>query len=437
MNLSERLGTVTEPAGVSGPDQYQELTARIHRQLVERVDLASLNSMGRDEAHEEIRGIVQELLEHDPMPLNDSEKERLIREVQDETFGLGPLEVLFQDPTIDDILVNSARQVYVEQFGRLVPASIVFKDDAHLLQIIDRIVSRVGRRIDEASPMVDARLPDGSRVNAIIPPLALDGPVLSIRRFKRNPLTMADLLAFGTLTSSVAALLEAAVKGRLNILVSGGTGSGKTTLLNILSGYVPDSERVVTVEDTAELQLQQRHVIRLETRPPNIEGKGQVTQRDLVRNCLRMRPDRILVGEVRGPEALDMLQAMNTGHDGSITTLHSNSPRDALARLETMILMAGANLTQWAMRQQISSAFHLVIQIARFSDGVRRVSSVSELVGMEGEVISMQDLVTFNQTGVAPDGRVEGSFEATGTRPKFSDILESKGIDLAPFLFGR
>ncbi len=436
MNLSERLGTVPAPAGLSGPDQYQELKARMHRQLIERVDLAGLNSIGRDEAHEEIRAIVQELLEHDPTPLNDSEKERLIREVQDETFGLGPLEVLFQDPTIDDILVNSARQVYVEQFGRLVPAQIVFKDDAHLLQIIDRIVSRVGRRIDEASPMVDARLPDGSRVNAIIPPLALDGPVLSIRRFKRNPLTMADLLAFGTLTSSVAALLEAAVKGRLNILVSGGTGSGKTTLLNILSSFVPDSERIVTVEDAAELQLQQRHVIRLETRPPNIEGKGQVTQRDLVRNCLRMRPDRILVGEVRGPEALDMLQAMNTGHEGSITTLHSNSPRDALARLETMILMAGANLTQWAMRQQISSAFHLVIQIARFSDGVRRVSSVSELVGMEGEVISMQDLVVFNQTGVAPDGRVEGSFQATGTRPKFSEILESKGIDLAPFLFG-
>jgi pilus assembly protein CpaF len=448
MALSERLRRSAPQARIlpapiervrrrraAASDPLQELKARIHRRLVERLDLGKLAELPEEEVRRQVRRITDSLLTLESTPLSRADRERLIDEIENETFGLGPLEPLVQDHEISDILVNGAHQVYVERFGRIEPTDVVFRDDAHLRQIIDRIVSRVGRRIDESSPMVDARLADGSRVNAIIPPLALDGPVLSIRRFGLDPLRMDDLLELGTITPEIAALLEGCVQAKLNILISGGTGAGKTTLLNVLSGFIPEGERVVTIEDSAELQLQQEHVVRLETRPTNFEGRGEVTQRALVRNALRMRPDRIIVGEVRGDEALDMLQAMNTGHDGSITTLHANSPRDALSRLETMILMAGIQLPARAMREQISSAIQVVIQVSRLTDGNRKLVSVSEIVGMEGDIVTMQDIFVFERLGVSPHGEVLGRFRATGVRPAFADRIEKNGFALPPRLF--
>src|SRR2546428_663726 len=407
-----------------------ELKTRVHRQLIERLDLAKLTSLPNDVVKQQIRRIVEDMLVADETPLSRQEREDLVREVQDETFGLGPIEPLMQDPTVADILVNGAREVYVERRGKLERTNAIFRDDAHLLQIIDRIVSAVGRRIDESSPMVDARLPDGSRINAIIPPLALDGPVLSIRRFAIDPLKMSDLIAYGPVTPALADVLRGAVQARLNILVSGGTGAGKTTLLNVLSNAIPATERIVTIEDSAELQLQQDHVVRLETRPPNIEGKGAVAQRDLVRTALRMRPDRIVVGEVRGGEVLDMLQAMNTGHDGSLSTVHANSSRDALSRLETMILMSGLALPVRAMRDYIASALDAIVHVARLSDGTRKVVRVTEIVGMEEDVITSQDIFIFEQEGLDKDGRVRGYHRATGVRPKSSERLLRPGIEL-------
>jgi len=419
------------------PDSYQELKSRIHRRLIERLDLSNIEAIGRNQLRNEIGLILADIINTENVPLSQTERERLIIDVQHETFGLGPLEPLLGDPDIADILVNNSRTVYVEKFGKLQKVDVVFRDDAHLMQIIDRIVSKVGRRIDESSPMVDARLPDGSRVNAIIPPLAIDGPALSIRRFGVDPLRMNDVLAMGTLTPSMATILQGAVKARLNILISGGTGAGKTTLLNILSEYIPFDERIVTIEDSAELQLKQDHVVRLETRPPNIEGAGAVSQRELVRNSLRMRPDRIVVGEVRGGEALDMLQAMNTGHDGSLSTIHANAPRDALARLETMVLMAGMDLPERAIREQVSSAINIVLQLARLSDGTRKLVRLSEITGMEGNIIVMQDIFVYEKKGVSEDGKVIGEFRATGVRPKFADKLRVSGIELPLDIFEK
>ena len=426
-------------AGIDTPspsrDAYYDLKTRIHRQLIERLDLAKLDVLPLDTVQQQIRRIVEDMLAGDETPLSRHEREQLVREVEHETFGLGPLEPLMQDPTVSDILVNGSKEVYVERRGKLERTRVIFRDDAHLLQIIERIVSAVGRRVDESSPMVDARLPDGSRVNAVIPPLALDGPVLSIRRFAADPYRMADLIEFGTLTAGLAEILRAAVQARLNILVSGGTGAGKTTMLNVLSNAIPNTERIVTIEDSAELQLQQEHVVRLETRPPNIEAQGAVTQRDLLRNALRMRPDRIVVGEVRGPEVLDMLQAMNTGHDGSLSTVHANSTRDALSRLETMVLMSGLSLPVRAMRDYIASALDLMVHLARLSDGTRKVTRVTEIVGMEEDVITTQDIFVFEQQGIDADGRVHGFYRATGIRPKFSERLERAGIHLGPEVF--
>ena len=410
--------------------QYADIKVRVHRQLIERLDLSKLGSMPVEVLHQQIRRVTESLLAEVDTPLNRQEREKLVTEIQHETFGLGPLEPLMQDPTISDILVNRYNQVYVERRGRLETSAVQFRDDLHLMQIIERIVSKVGRRVDESSPMVDARLPDGSRVNAIIPPLALDGPALSIRRFAVDPYRMPDLLKFGTLTPKIAETIEAAVRARLNILISGGTGTGKTTLLNVLSTAISNAERIVTIEDSAELQLQQDHVVRLETRPPNIEGKGEVTQRDLLRNALRMRPDRIVVGEVRGPEALDMLQAMNTGHDGSISTLHANTTRDGLTRLETMILMAGVSLPSRAMREYIGSALDLLIHVSRYSDGTRKMSKVTEVVGMEGDQITLQDIFIFEPEGIGPSGEVLGHHRATGVRPRFAERLAVAGIRL-------
>jgi pilus assembly protein CpaF len=414
---------------------HYDLKTRVHRQLIERLDLTKLTMLPADVLQQQIRRIVEDMLVDDDTPLSRSEREQLVVEVQHETFGLGPIEPLMQDPTVSDILVNGPHEVYVERRGKLHKTSAIFRDDAHLMQVIDRIVSAVGRRVDESSPMVDARLKDGSRVNAIIPPLALDGPVLSIRRFAVDPYKMTDLLTFGALTDQLAQLLDGAVRARLNILISGGTGAGKTTMLNILSNYIPASERIVTIEDSAELQLQQDHVVRLETRPPNIEGTGAVTARDLVRNALRMRPDRIVVGEVRGAEVIDMLQAMNTGHDGSMSTVHANSTRDALSRIETMTLMSGLALPIRAMRDYISSALNLVIQLARLSDGARKLVKVTEIVGMEDDVITAQDIFVFEQQGIDKDGRVRGFHRATGVRPRFSERLERAGVHLPPDLF--
>ena len=416
-------------------DAYYDLKTRIHRQLIERLDLAKLDILPLDTVQQQIRRIVEDMLAEDETPLSRHEREQLVVEVEHETFGLGPLEPLMQDPTVSDILVNGSKEVYVERRGKLERTRVIFRDDAHLLQIIERIVSAVGRRVDESSPMVDARLPDGSRVNAIIPPLALDGPVLCIRRFAADPYRMADLVEFGTLTSGLAEILRAAVQARLNILVSGGTGAGKTTMLNVLSNAIPNTERIVTIEDSAELQLQQEHVVRLETRPSNIEAQGAVTQRDLLRNALRMRPDRIVVGEVRGPEVLDMLQAMNTGHDGSLSTVHANSTRDALSRLETMVLMSGVALPVRAMRDYIASALDLMVHLARLSDGTRKVTRVTEIVGMEEDVVTTQDIFVFEQQGIDADGRVHGFYRATGIRPKFSDRLERAGIHLGSEVF--
>ena len=414
---------------------YYELKNRVHRQLIERIDLTKIGVLPADVLQQQIRRIVEDMLVDDDTPLSRQEREQIIVEVQHETFGLGPIEPLMQDPSVSDVLVNGPKHVYIERRGRLERTKVIFRDDAHLLQIIDRIVSAVGRRIDESSPMVDARLADGSRVNAIIPPLALDGPVLSIRRFAVDPLKMSDLIEYETLTPALAEFVRAAVQARLNVLVSGGTGAGKTTLLNVLSNAIPTTERIVTIEDSAELQLQQEHVVRLETRPPNMEGAGAVTQRDLVRNALRMRPDRIVVGEVRGGEVLDMLQAMNTGHDGSLSTVHANSARDALSRLETMVLMSGLTLPLRAMRDYIASALDMVIHVGRLSDGSRKVLRVVEISGMEEDVVTTQDIFLFQQDGIGADGRVRGFHRATGIRPKFMDRLVRAGIQLGPETF--
>jgi pilus assembly protein CpaF len=403
--------------------------------MVERINLANLDSVAPETLRSQIRQIITSLLAEENIPLSEEHRTELEQEILNETFGLGPIEPLLHDPDVADILVNTYKQVYIEKFGRLELTDITFDDDDHLMKIIDRIVSKVGRRIDESSPMVDARLPDGSRVNAIIPPLALDGAILSIRRFGVRTLDLKDLLEIGSISPGMAELIKGAIKARLNMLISGGTGSGKTTLLNALSAFIPIEERVVTIEDAAELQMLQPHVVRLETRPPNIEGKGRITQRDLVRNALRMRPDRIIVGEVRGDEVLDMLQAMNTGHDGSITTVHANSSRDALHRLETLMLLSGVNLPTAAMREQISAALDVIIHIARLSDGVRRVVSVSEIVGMEHNVVAMQEIFAFRKTGISENGKVLGHYEATGIRPKFADRLKISGISVPSSLF--
>jgi pilus assembly protein CpaF len=416
-----------------GNQAFQEMKSRLHRAIISRMDLTKLNSLAPDRVTAEVSRLAEDLLAAEHTPLSLIERDRLVSEVHDELFGLGPLEPLLADGSISDILVNSYSNIYIERRGKLEKTAISFKDDEHLRRVIERIVSTVGRRIDEAQPMVDARLQDGSRVNAIIPPLAIDGPVLSIRRFGTDPLRMPALIQNGALTREVAVLFEMCVRARLNILISGGTGAGKTTLLNAMSAFIPADERIVSIEDSAELQLQQPHVVRLETRPPNIEGKGEVAQRDLVRNALRMRPDRIIVGEVRGGEAIDMLQAMNTGHDGSLTTIHSNSARDALARLETMIQMTGMRLSDKAMRQQIASAVNLVIQVARLTDGTRRVTSISEITGMEGDTISMQEIFQFERTGLDGAGRVLGRFRNTGIRPRFAERLQQYGMQLPAF----
>lgn len=418
-------------------DAYQNIKSRIHRSLLERLDFTNIDTIPGDVLRKEAARIIEFLIQDEKIPLTQAEKESLIVDIQHETFGLGPLEVLLADPDISDILVNGYNHVYIEKRGKLLKYDMMFRDDNHLLQIIDRIVSKVGRRVDESSPYVDARLPDGSRVNAIIPPLSIDGPVLSIRRFGVDPLKMNDILAFGTLNKNMAFILEGCVKTRCNILISGGTGTGKTTLLNILSEFIANDERIITIEDSAELQMKQEHVVRLENRPPNIEGKGEVTQRDLVRNSLRMRPDRIIVGEVRGPEALDMLQAMNTGHDGSLSTIHANTARDALARLETMVLMAGFDLPERAIKEQISSAITLVVQVGRLSDGSRKITNISEITGMEGSTIVMQDIFLFNKKGIRPDGNVIGEFIATGVRPRFVDKFKVSGIDVPMHIFER
>jgi len=415
----------------------QQMKLRIHQQLVERLDMQNLKSLPPEVVRGEVRILIRELCQSEKGLINSVDQERLMDDVMDETFGLGPLEGLLKDGAISDILVNRYDRIYVERRGRLELSDARFRDNAHLRQIIDRIVGRIGRRIDEISPMVDARLADGSRVNAIIPPLALDGPAMSIRRFGAKPLQLEDLIRHGAFPAAVMDFLAAAVQARCNVLISGGTGSGKTTLLNCLSRYVPTDERVITIEDAAELQLQQPHVVRLETRPPNTEGKGEVSQRDLVKNCLRMRPDRIIIGEVRGGEALDMLQAMNTGHEGSMTTIHANSTRDALARLEVMIAMAGYDIPMRALRQQVSSAVQVIVQSRRLPGGRRKVVNVSEITGMEGEQIQMHDLFTYEQTGVDVDGHATGRFLATGIRPKSADRIENRGIRLPSDLFMR
>src|SRR5881394_1941497 len=407
--------------------EYQDLKSSVHRDLISRVDLERVANQRDEHTRGQVLSVIQDLVSTLKTPLSGRERERLSLEVLDEVFGLGPLEPLLQDPTINDILVNGPKQVYVERAGILEESNIMFKDNAHLMNIIDKIVSAVGRRVDESSPMVDARLADGSRVNVVIPPLAIDGPHLSIRRFGHIPITEEDLLKNQTITQPMLELLRGAVKSRINIIISGGTGAGKTTLLNVLSGYISEKERIVTIEDSAELQMKQRHCVRLETRPSNIEGKGAVMQRQLLINSLRMRPDRIVVGEVRGEEALDMLQAMNTGHDGSLTTIHANNPRDAVARMETMALMANLNLPEKAVRRQIASAVAIVIQVARMSDGSRRVTHLTEITGMEEDTVSMQDVFLFEKQGIGKDGRVIGTFTATGIRPKFAERLKSSG----------
>ncbi len=414
---------------------YQEIKFSVHRKLLDRINLEALASRSGEQARQEIRPAVGRLVNEEKTPLSLIEKEQLIDEVLDEVFGLGPLEPLLRDRTISDILVTTPRLVYVERAGKLERTSIEFKDDAHLQRIIERVVSRVGRRIDESSPMVDARLPDGSRVNAVIPPLAVDGPLLSIRRFGTTPLQPVDLLRNQSIIDPMLELVKCCVKARLNIVISGGTGAGKTTFLNMLSGFISANERIVTIEDAAELQLRQPHVARLETRPANIEGKGAIMQRQLLINALRMRPDRIIVGEVRGEEALDMLQAMNTGHDGSLTTIHANSPRDAISRLEVMVSMSNANINVRSIRQQVASAVDLFVQISRLSDGSRRVTHMTECVAMEGDQVTTQDIFVFERSGISKDGRVMGRFRATGVRPKFSERLKAAGLDLPASLF--
>jgi pilus assembly protein CpaF len=415
--------------------EYQELKFTLHRKLLDRINLEALSSMAGDRVRAEIRVAVAKLVEEEKTPLSLVEKDRVIEEILDEVFGLGPLEPLLQDPTISDILVTTPKLVYVERAGKLYRTPVEFKDDAHLLRIIEKVVSRVGRRVDESSPLVDARLPDGSRVNAAIPPVAVDGPLLCIRRFGRHGLKGEDLVTKLSLTEGMLELLKSCVKARLNILISGGTGAGKTTLLNALSSYIPEDERIVTIEDAAELRLQQTHVARMETRPANVEGQGAIHIRQLVINALRMRPDRIIVGEVRAEEALDMLQAMNTGHDGSLTTIHANTPRDALGRLEVMVGMANANMGIRSVRQQIAAAVNVFVQISRFSDGSRRVTHVTEVVGMEQDIITLQDIFLFEKTGISESGKVLGRFRATGIRPKFYERLKASGITLPQQMF--
>jgi pilus assembly protein CpaF len=415
--------------------EYQELKFTLHRKLLDRINLEALSSMAGERVRTEIRSAVARLVDEEKTPLSLVEKDRVIEEILDEVFGLGPLEPLLQDPTVSDILVTGPRLVYVERGGKLYRTSVEFKDDAHLLRIIEKIVSRVGRRVDESSPLVDARLPDGSRVNAAIPPVAVDGPLLSIRRFGRTGMRGEDLVAKMALTEGMLELLKACVKARLNILICGGTGSGKTTLLNALSSYIPEDERIVTIEDAAELRLQQTHVARMETRPANVEGAGAIHIRQLVINALRMRPDRIIVGEVRAEEALDMLQAMNTGHDGSLTTIHANTPRDGLGRLEVMVGMANSNMGVRSIRQQVAAAVNLFVQVARFSDGSRRVTHITEVVGMEQDIITLQDIFLFEKTGIVEFGRVLGRFRATGIRPRFCERLKACGVNMPPQLF--
>ena len=441
MSLRERLALPDpeRPTGAESheaPNQaYQELKKLMHQMILDRIDLERLKRLTAEQFKHELALLVQRIIEDERIVLNQHERHHLVLDIQHEMLGFGPLEPLLSDPSISDILVNTASKVWVERHGKLELTDVTFHDNAHLMKIIEKIVSRVGRRVDESSPMVDARLPDGSRVNAIIPPLALDGPVMSIRRFSVDPLRLADLVAYNSMTAEMAEVLQGLGKAKMNILISGGTGSGKTTMLNVISGFIGHSERIVTVEDAAELQLQQPHVVRLETRPPNIEGKGEVSQRALVRNALRMRPDRIILGEVRGAEALDMLGAMNTGHEGSMATIHANTPRDAITRLENMISMAAASLPSKAVRQQISSAVSVVVQVSRLIDGKRKVTSIMEITGMEGEVITMQEIFSFKQTGVGEGGVVVGHFSASGIRPRFLERLKSFGIGVSSTLF--
>jgi pilus assembly protein CpaF len=434
-----RQSMVAPPPPVRGEREiyFEKMKVRIHQQLVERLDVQNLKTLPPETVRQEVRSLIRELCESERGLLNSSDQERLMDDVMDETFGLGPLETLLKDPAVTDILVNRFDRVYVERRGRLELSDVRFRDNPHLRQIIDRIVALVGRRIDEVSPMADARLADGSRVNAIIPPLALEGPAMSIRRFGAKPLQLEDLIRAGAFPSCVMDFMAAAVQARCNVIISGGTGSGKTTLLNCLSRYIPQEERVITIEDAAELQLQQPHVVRLETRPANIEGKGEVTQRDLVKNCLRMRPDRVIIGECRGGETLDMLQAMNTGHDGSMTTIHANSPRDALARIEVMVAMAGYDLPIRALRQQVSSAINIIVQAQRLTGGKRKVTRVSEITGMEGDQIQLQDIFVFEQTGLDEAGMAKGTFVVTGIRPKCLERIASRGISLPAELFLR
>jgi pilus assembly protein CpaF len=440
LNLRDKLTVPETKSLVYVPDEFntdsfRALSQRLYHAIFERIDLERLQQLSGEPFKRELSLLIERILDQENLPVNQAERRRLVQDMQCEMTGLGPIEPLMSDPSVSDILVNSYRQVYVERKGRLELTPVRFHDDAHVMRIIEKIVSRVGRRIDESSPMVDARLQDGSRVNAIIAPLALDGPVLSIRRFSVQPLTISDLIAHHTLTPQIAELLESLGKAKVNILISGGTGSGKTTLLNVMSGFIPASERIITIEDAAELQLQQPHVVRLETRPSNIEGRGEVPQRALVKNALRMRPDRIILGEVRGAEALDMLQAMNTGHEGSLATIHANTPRDALSRLENMIGMAGASLGLNAMRQQIASAITVVIQLTRLTDGSRKLVSLQEVTGMEGEVITMQEIFCFRRTGVAADGKVKGYFTATGICPQFDQRLKEFGVPVSESLY--
>ncbi len=436
MSLPNTVSAPATSGAASTSKRLEDLKLRVHRQLLERLDLVALSSLDSAQAEEHIRTTLQRLLQADSPELSGLERERLIEEVGYEVFGLGPLEEFLKDGDISDILVNGPGAVYIEKQGRLSLTDVKFRDEAHLMKVIDRIVSTIGRRLDRDSPMVDARLPDGSRVNAIVAPLAIRGPCLSIRRFGRDPYRIDNLLAFGALTPQMVRYLAAAVQGRLNLIISGGTGAGKTTLLNCLTSFIPHHERVVTIEDSAELQLQQPHVVPLETRPPDLDGKGEVTQRDLVRNALRMRPDRIVVGEARGGEALDMLQAMNTGHDGSLTTVHANSPRECLQRIEVMVLMAGYELPVKAIRQQVGSAVHALVQVARLTDGTRKVVRISEIVGMEGDQIQIQDLFEFVQTGVTLEGRVQGQFRASGLRSRYFDRLVAAGVKPGDILPG-
>jgi len=443
MSLRQRLESVSPENALrsqaasdsSASRAYQSLKLHIHQLLLSRIDLEAMENLAPERLRDELRLMVERLLAEENVVINTNERRDLVRDIQYEMLGLGPIEPLLADPTVSDILINGSQQIYVERHGKIELTNVTFSDDAHLMKIIDKIVSRVGRRVDESSPMVDARLPDGSRVNAIIPPLALDGPVVSIRRFAAIPLTIDKLLDFKALTPGMAELLAGLVRAKVNILISGGTGSGKTTLLNILSHNIPEDERIVTIEDAAELQLQQPHVVRLETRPPNIEGKGEVTQRALVRNALRMRPDRIILGETRGAEAFDVLQAMNTGHEGSMTTVHANTPRDALGRMENMIGMAGVNLPQKVARAQIASAIGVIVQASRLTDGKRKLVSIQEITGMEGDMITMQEIFTFRQQGIADSGVVQGHFAATGVRPHFAERLRSFGIRLPEEMF--